>query len=484
MKRLLIIFFLTYSLCAFSQTVISYTPSTAEIANPGRGLYTHRETLANAGGNMISPLTATDVNLQRSSKNITLIFRLFYLDQFKASAISSSYLIAIQTDFNTIRTSGAKAIVRFAYNQTNQTHLHNDDASKFWVLAHIAQLKNILQNNSDVIFCLQAGFVGTWGEGYYTHPDFTNADLTPNYTNRKEVIDSLLSAMPKDKMIQIRTPYYKYNSAMYGNGSSGTSAALQLPNAYTDAAIARVAHHNDCFLASSSDYGTYINITNDKNYLEQDTKYLINGGEVCNDNPTYTNCINAQAELKRLHFTFLNNDYNTTVLNRWNTEGCLQNAKNNLGYRLELIDGTYTDNAKPGYTYNINFNVRNVGYAPPYERKQIRLILKNNATNVQTVLILSNLDSRYWLPDSTYNINISAGIGKLPQGTYSLYFAIKDGAVSIANNPLQSIQFANTGVWDATLGYNLLKNNISISSANVFGTLPYTGNLWFGCNCL
>jgi len=470
-------------LCMYcnSQTTLTYSASTADIQNPGRGFYSHRETDANASGVMLNPLTLSDIQAQRSTKNITLIFRLYYLSQFKSSAISASYLASIQNDLNIIRQAGAKAIIRFAYNSTEQTHRHSLDASKSWVLTHIGQLKSTLINNSDVILVLQSGFIGTWGEWYYTHPDFTLATPagSPNYPNRKEVSDSLLKVLPLGKMIQLRTSYYKYNAGMYGTGASGTASALTAAQAYNGSSQSRIGHHNDCFLASSSDYGTYIDVVEDKNYLEQDTKYTFNGGEVCNNDITYTNCTNAQAELARFHYSYLNNDYNATVLNQWVTDGCFTTIKQKLGYRLELLDGTYTNTGSQSYSYSVNINLRNVGYAPPYEQKNVQLILKNNSTSTEYAVSLNTIDNRFWLPGSVYNINTTVGIGNIPNGTYNLYLALKDTGSTIASNPNYAIQFANTGTWEATKGYNLLKT-ITVTSGTNPGTATYAGSLWFG----
>ena len=46
-----------------------------------------------------------------------------------------------------------------------------------------------------------------------------------------------------------------------------------------------LGHHNDCFLASSTDYGTYDDVGKEYPYLEQDTKYVPMGGETCTKNP-------------------------------------------------------------------------------------------------------------------------------------------------------------------------------------------------------
>jgi hypothetical protein len=269
---------------------------------------------------------------------------------------------------------------------------------------------------------------------------------------------------------------------MYGNGSSGAAEALTAAEAFNGSAKARIAHHNDCFLAAADDWGTYVSTPyeTDKAYLEQDTKYLINGGETCNDNPTYTNCTNAQAELSRFHFTYLNVDYHPDVLSRWTTQGCYNTIKQKLGYRIELIDGTFTTTASTSFKYDINVTLRNVGYAAPVDqRRKVELVLKNNATSEEYKVVLSGIDTRTWLPGSNYTINTSVGIGVIPNGEYNLYLAIRDTGVNITNNAKYAIQFANTGTWNADGGYNLIKA-VTVNSSINPGTGFYSGPQWFG----
>jgi hypothetical protein len=501
MKNLLLkaIFVLCIQQFANSQTVVTYTASTVEIQNPGRGFMHFRATGEWTGTSpslvyTYPKLTVTEINNQRATNNITLIFRLYYLREFNNSLISNAYLKIMQDDMDSIRKAGAKAIVRFAYSKT-EVHGNIDDANLSWVLQHLTQLKPLLQKNSDVILTLQSGFIGAYGEWYYTHNDFSAAPGVPNYTNRKKVSDSLLKILPIGKTIELRTAYYKYDAGLYGTGTSGAAQAITAAQAYSGTAKSRVGHHNDCFLANSTDYGTYVSspITLDKDYIDQDSKYTIMGGETCQDDVTYTNCTNAKAELTKQRFTYLNNDYNVTVLNRWKTTTptpCFDEIKRNLGYRMQLVDGTYTNNLRQGYTFNVKINFKNIGYATLYETKKLQLILKNTGTNVTYPLTLpivnttnNNLDNRYWLPATTnYKIDTFFGIGLIPNGNYDLYFAVKDTGSLITDNPLYSIRFANQGAtyaWDATNGYNYLKS-FTVSDVAVTGTAQYTGANWFG----
>ena len=98
------------------------------------------------------------------------------LEGFAHKALTADLLDKIKNDFAAAREAGVKLILRFAYTVT--THGGNcpegficppyKDASKKIVLAHIAQLKPILQENADVLACMQMGFIGMWGENYYS----------------------------------------------------------------------------------------------------------------------------------------------------------------------------------------------------------------------------------------------------------------------------------------------------------------------------
>jgi Domain of unknown function (DUF4874) len=73
----------------------------------------------------------------------------------------------------------------------------------------------MLQSNSDVVMGLQAGFIGTWGEWYYSNnyatlqTDGSYDPTAAQQTNRMKIIAALLDALPANRMLQLRTPNYK-----------------------------------------------------------------------------------------------------------------------------------------------------------------------------------------------------------------------------------------------------------------------------------
>ena len=56
-----------------------------------------------------------------------------------------------------------------------------------------------------------------------------------------------------------------------GGVSVADMAPVSPSQAYGPLEVARVSHHNDCFLASDVDWGTYTDVNVDYPYLAQDT---------------------------------------------------------------------------------------------------------------------------------------------------------------------------------------------------------------------
>src|SRR5688572_9229968 len=227
----LLVAFVATGHCACGQSFATntYTVSSEEFANPERGFYFQADSYASAPSSVPANLASYRTNGKNSPGNtytakISLLLRLFYLDTFVNAPISSNFLNSIQTDFNSIRAQGSKAIVRFAYNQDDTRPF--DEPSKARILAHIEQLKLLLKKNSDVIAVLQQGFIGAWGEGYYTDIFYTGGQATAqNWVDRAEVLNALLGALPADRMVQVRTPQMK-QKLVHGPTAPTSSAPL------------------------------------------------------------------------------------------------------------------------------------------------------------------------------------------------------------------------------------------------------------------
>jgi hypothetical protein len=426
-------------------TTVGYSASTATIANPERGFYHY------TGDCDKSDFVLSTLKGYRDNQQITQVMCIFYLSEFKNVPISQTQLDRLQRQANTVRSAGLKMIVRFAYT----TSTAGDDAPLSRVTAHLDQLAPYLSANSDVISVVQTGFVGAWGEWYYTQ-NFGNSGSVSqaDWTNRKAVVDKLLAVLPASRMVQVRTP--KFKRTLYG------TTALASSQAYSGSALARIGHHNDCFLASDTDFGTYENTGVEYPYLAAETNYVPMGGETCAVNAPRSQCSTALSEMSQFHYSYLNTDYESSVLGSWTSGGCRPEIDRRLGYRFSLVSSTLPASVARGASLSVSFGIKNEGFAAPFNPRAVELVLRHTSSGATYRLPLS-ADPRRWTPGTTTTVSQGVTVPtSLPTGTYALLLNLPDPASSLSTRPEYAIQLANTNVWEASTGYNNLNRTVTV----------------------
>lgn len=449
--------------------------NTTNFSNPERGFYEHIEQVVTADGT--SNLSDHYFSDGRT-KGHSLLLRLYYLDNFCTEDLPQAVLNEIATDMAKFRTNGFKCILRFAYTaKAYENASQNQDASPAIWQQHLSQLKPVLQANADVIYVVQAGFLGAWGEWYYSSQGIGSA--IPQDTKRN-LINWLLDAVPANRCVQLRTP--KFKTDYIGNTTVLTDAT-----AYQGTPQARLGHHNDAFCNGELNQGTYENATTDKDYIAQECLYVPNGGETnITDDNTYTKYgtgEKAAAEMKLLRYSYLNHSYSTHATDKWKAEKDASSGSSyydimarQMGYRFVLTDGTYPTQATAGKNMHISLKINNTGYAPLYNERHAYIVLKND-TKTYSVQLLS--DPRSWRPDQTTTITEDLPLpAEMVAGTYALYLHLPDADSRIAANPAYAVRLANTDIWDSATGYNSLNTQITIAPAT-----PQQENT-ASCNCL
>ncbi len=393
-----------------------------------------------------APLSASTLSSLRSN-HITLIHRVYYLEKFKDAPLSAAQLTLIQTDMDLIRQAGLKCVLRFAY--TDQ--MNGTDAPLATIEQHLDQLKPAFETNRDVIAFVQAGFIGPWGEWHNS----TNGLNTTE--NEKKVLFKLLDVLPTELMVQVRTPAKKQQ--IFGSTTPLSKAA-----AYTAEKMARVGHHNDCFMSGGTNYGTYTNIQPEKTYISNEALYVPTGGETCPPQSGYSpNCAEGRTEMQLLKWTYLNLDYYQPTLNAWRNSGCFDEFQRNLGYRLALVDAVLPAQAGLNQSYKLAINLTNKGYAPLYNLKNTYLVLKNKASGAVHQVPVP-VDLREVKPGTTYQLDQSVSLTGIPAGDYDLFLKIADRAASLKDRPEYSVRLANTGVWVPETGLNSLNHQLKVGS--------------------
>lgn len=415
-------------------TLVSFTEASGPVAGPERGLYRGYEVRSDT-----EALSSSSVKSKMASDGITLWLLEFYLTDFMSGSISAAYLQKMQDCFLAVRDGGAKAIVRFAYRWDGDRVTIDEQEPKLdIILQHIKQVKPVLVQFEPVILVLQAGFIGCWGEWYYTTNVSTSKD-------RRAVVDALLDALPSSRQIELRTPAFKM--AMYDLALKDT---LTYAAAHDGSVASRLGGHNDCFVASANDQGTFRD-ESDRKYWKAETRYTIMGGETCDplsqSNYTYCECPKALANLEDYHWTYLHDGYFRPILDKWRTDGCFDEIKSRLGYRLVLKDVHY-GTVKAGEKCKVTIRLYNKGFAAPMNPREAWLVWVGSDGKVEKSMLGS--DPRTW--HSGYNAVVSSFTPTSAKGT--LYIELSDPLLN--DRPEYSIPFANSDVFDSKTGYNKL----------------------------
>lgn len=131
-------------------------------------------------------------------ENPVLAQMYFYLSGYNNTRIiPDEGMNVIQAHFDLARKEKIKLLVRFAY-QTGQD-IGRFEAPQEIMMAHMQQLKPLLENNKDVIHVVQAGFLGAWGEWH-------SAKLK---CDTLALLKGIIHMAPPDKFMQVRVPEYK-----------------------------------------------------------------------------------------------------------------------------------------------------------------------------------------------------------------------------------------------------------------------------------
>jgi hypothetical protein len=453
-------------------TTVGYQASSAVVPNPSRGFYHVVDThYLDASGKGWVPMKAAEMRAWRA-EGITQVLMEVYLEHFGGAHgawnLSPDLLRKVNADFAAARSAGVGVILRFAYTLPPDgvwpPPTPYGDAPVARTLHHIAQLGPVLRRNADVIETVQQGFIGLWGEGYYSDyfsdPKDPSVVTDQNWADRGKVLHALLNVLPKTVTVQLRTMYMKQRIL---GVPTGTKGALTPGQAFSGSDLSRVGFHNDCFLASADDFGTFLSdpLSLDEDYLAADSRYVPVGGETCAVNPPKSEWPSAEALMARFHYSYLNTEYNQDVLKTWGSAG-YQEASERLGYRFTLVDGTFSDQADAGGRVRVGFDVRNDGFASPYQKRPAQLVLTNGRHTYRLPICT---DPRRWESGKTTAVRTDVRVPSwVRPGRYQLALALPSASRSLAGDPDYAIQTANTGTWDAAHGWNKLGATVLVTN--------------------
>lgn len=410
-----------------------------------------------------------------------------YLTDYCGRPLDDAILNRIQSEFDAMRHAGVKALLRFAYETTNANPTNGPTPEM--AMRHMDQLRPLVARNQDVLYVLQAGFVGAWGEWHSSVHIRSEED-------RAAVLRGLLTLAPGDRFLQVRIAPYKTRLVPLITGQA--YRPLENSSAYGEGPEARIGFHNDGVLAGSSHGGSFgTGAAGDPSFdlMSRESPWVPVDGELFwsdqgwNGTETKGNVPRAAdvARYLRLHhFTtfsmahsYSEHEGNLHAMDRWRSEavtkedleaaklpvsdGWFEDAfgrpvarvwydyiRDHVGYRIEAREARWPASAKAGGAWSFELTLVNRGFAAPVNPRAATLLFIPRTGRPAEVPLAA--DPRTWQPYEpgdpefkplTHRIRFEGAIPSLPPGDYSVALWLPDAATSLRPDPRYAIRLAN-----------------------------------------
>lgn len=434
---------------------------------------------------------------------LTLAQTYCYLDGFMDRPISDEKLALLRESLDAARRRGLKVLLRFAYEKTMD---QAEGPTKETILGHVDQLAPVVQENTDVIFVLQAGFVGAWGEWHSSAQGLEN-----DHAALSEITLKLLEMLPEDRMTQVRVP--KYKRWVLGDVPLKNYTVLNAETAYSGTPPARIGFHNDGFLAYDNCGGTwtepplYSNPGNPEfDFMTVESAFVPVDGELFwSDIGNPVDGLRAAARMGLHHYASfsLAHSYSeregkpfsidawmhTPITHEQAAEAKLpvsdgyfdgpggqsvprtafEYIRDHLGYRIELQSAAFPRQAEPGALVPAEIRLINRGFSTLHNPRPVFLALIRDTKCVAT--FPTDAHPRTWQPHApgdetraplTHTVNASCAFPEdLAPGGYILGLWMPDAYESLRLDPRYAVRVANGDVpwWtdrEGHYGVNLL----------------------------
>ena len=270
---------------------------------------------------------------------------------------------------------------------------------------------------------------------------------------RWEVLEHMLRAVPESRQVALRIPAYKRRWLKMRGDT--LMSPLTASEAHDGSYKARIAGHNDCFVSSSNDVGTYLGGDKERNFWAEDTKYTFMGGETC-EKCGYSNGTYALKEMRTYHWSYINRDYRESVTSMWRNDGTMDSILHRIGYRLVLDKVIVTSKPVFDRPFEMYCVLHNRGFAAPMNKRDVELVFVNANDPSEKHVFKQDVDPRFWLPEEEHKFTLSCTLNNFQEGQYKVYLNLPDPYESLHNDPRYSIRLANENMWEAKTGYNYI----------------------------
>ena len=446
--------------------------------------------------NPYQPITFYNLSdiLQRDEQRYTETTRLtqlyFYLTSYMGTSIPDAAFQNMQKVFDNVKKSGYKVILIFAYryDETCAFETYGD------IKRHLSQLKPFLLKNESLIFSVQAGFLGLWGEWHAT-----GLDNSPYH--KKVVIRDLLNAIPPGRKLQVRETQYKADAAGYIKRTAGGPIEYY---PLTNEEYNRIGFQNAYLVLEQGPYAQWDYRWPDDDYFfvkkeclatVVDGEMPYDGAGAYNFNDIAHGTLGGWKAIERMrehayssfsvvhnfkvnisawkhqlvtpdmfysHDLAISEDYFLDQHARIIPRPAYEYIRDHLGYRFEMKEAHIPVYVNRGDSATFTIDLKNFGFAPLINKRPVYLVLIDEQGNVTE--FRTTVDPRQWMPvqsrsDASQTIKHTERVTEaLSPGIYKVGLWLPDEDPELRYNNEYAIQFANGNIeyWKDAAGKFLI----------------------------
>ncbi len=406
---------------------------------------------------------------------ITLSQHYCYLTEYSESMeLPREVLSDVERSLAGLRGLGVKSVLRFAY----ETDIPPRRGPKLEILlSHMEQIRPILQRNIDVIYTLEVGFLGAWGEWHNIKEIAWN-----DYDAISQVLVKSLDILPPSRMISLRSPRY-LQVLLKQPLLKGWAETISPDKAFDGSPRSRIGMHNDGFMVEKDETrcfqgppqpGTLL-----FDWMLNDLLYTPSGGEMWwRMEGGKIDGREAILRLHQLHFDTLSiihsfnlSQKNMENINRWQQETISEDwvkannlplsdqyfsgpggqkiertvfdyIRDHLGYRFEMRRANWPDQLVRGEKFALDAALVNRGFKGLINQRNAYIVFISSAGNVVHSEKL-NCNPRQWLPGTReHRISHETSLS-LPTGDYLVGLWLPDESLQLQKDSRYAIRFAN-----------------------------------------
>ncbi len=363
--------FIVVNLLDLKETSTYFTVGNKNPDNPDRGFYIQ--------------LDSKDKHrIEKYKDDVRLVLLAYDIYEYRDREISEEKLRELEAFLEETKKQNTKCIFRGSYGFERY---ESNDADNFnCITQHIQQIAPILNRYKEQIYCVQAGFLGPWGEWHSSK----YLDEESGKENRNLLLQELLEQLDEDIVINVRRPRFIRDAIEAGLDGE------------------RIGYHNDGMFGSDTDLGTYDDSAytreGEMQWLDENLGTGLNGGEMpyVNEFSKANMVIN---EMPKMKLSYLNLKYNEEVYADWKKDtihgvNAFDYISGHLGYRFSVSQITYPvsfDKSLFFYFKNIRLVLENEGFAPIGNAYELEWVVKDESGNLhyfKSEQVLSEIESR------------------------------------------------------------------------------------------